>query len=179
MAYRSIQARKGYYNIIENSTDYRITECGKRKKNRYGIWGYKVNLAESYGYGIFSNREVFIIDSLDFDNLHTYAETHDIYKQYGLGVKKEWKRYYNFRRENMVMTTIKTYRDGTKRPKTEIIVKDLDYGYALTAHKSQGSTYQHVMIIENDMNLNPKTKERNQIKYVALTRPTTSATLLQ
>jgi hypothetical protein len=179
MAYRSIQARKGYYNIVENSTDYRITECGKRKKNRYGIWGFKVNLAESYGYGIFSNREVFIIDSLDFDNLHTYAETHDTYKEYGLGVKKEWKRYYNFRRENMVMTTIKTYRDGTKRPKTEIIVKDLDYGYALTAHKSQGSTYQHVMIIENDMNLNPKTKERNQIKYVALTRPVTSATLLQ
>ena len=178
MAYRSIQARKGYYNIIENSTDYRITECGKRKKNRYGIWGYKVNLAESYGYGIFSNREVFIIDSLDFDNLHTYAETHDTYKQYGLGVKKEWKRYYNFRRENMVMTTIKTYRNGTKRPKTEIIVKDLDYGYALTAHKSQGSTYQHVMILENDMNLNQKTKERNQIKYVSFTRPSKSAIIL-
>ena len=76
------------------------------------------------------------------------------------------------------MVTIKEYRNGTKRPDSEVIMKDLDYGYAITGHKSQGSTYKHVMILEDDINLNHKIKERNQIKYVALTRPTTTATML-
>jgi len=44
------------------------------------------------------------------------------------------------------------------------------YNYAITAHKSQGSTYDYVFLIEDDINLNSKTIERNRIKYTALTR---------
>ena len=64
------------------------------------------------------------------------------------------------------------------RNTSEVIKKDLDYGYAITGHKSQGSTYSHVFVMENDINENWVLKERNQIKYVALTRPTTSAMVL-
>jgi hypothetical protein len=45
-------------------------------------------------------------------------------------------------------------------------------------HNSQGSTYQHVFVLEDDISINKKIKERNQIKYVALTRPTKTATVL-
>jgi intein/homing endonuclease len=45
-------------------------------------------------------------------------------------------------------------------------------------HNSQGSTYTHVFIMENDINDNWVVKERNQIKYVSLTRPTHRATVL-
>jgi exodeoxyribonuclease-5 len=44
------------------------------------------------------------------------------------------------------------------------------YNYALTAHKSQGSTYDNVVMLEWDIDKNPKTEERNRIKYVAATR---------
>ena len=45
------------------------------------------------------------------------------------------------------------------------------YNYAITAHKSQGSTYGIAIVLEWDINKNRKTEERNRIKYVAATRP--------
>lgn len=49
---------------------------------------------------------------------------------------------------------------------------DVIYGYAITAHKSQGSTYKYVMILENDVDANRKTLERNRIKYTGYSRAT-------
>ena len=63
-----------------------------------------------------------------------------------------------------------------------IIEKDIDYGYSITSHKSQGSTYQTVFIDEADFDklkdhFNYKigydiktVKEKNQLKYVSYTR---------
>ena len=68
-----------------------------------------------------------------------------------------------------------------------IIEKDIDYGYSVTAHKSQGSTYETVFIDEADFDklrdhYNYRlgcdikaVKEKNQLKYVSYTRPTTKA----
>lgn len=47
----------------------------------------------------------------------------------------------------------------------------IKYNYAITAHKSQGSTYDAAIVLEWDINKNRKTEERNRIKYVAATRP--------
>jgi hypothetical protein len=67
--------------------------------------------------------------------------------------------------------------------KFQLIEKDIDYGYAVTTHKAQGSTYHTVFINERDFSKisnkwNSKwnayengTKERNQLTYVAYTRP--------
>jgi nucleoside-triphosphatase THEP1 len=66
-----------------------------------------------------------------------------------------------------------------------VVEKDIYYGYALTAHKSQGSTYDSVYVDEHDfMKISNKwnykfraveqrLKERNQLKYVAYTRAST------
>jgi DNA polymerase III delta prime subunit len=48
------------------------------------------------------------------------------------------------------------------------------YQYALTVHKSQGSTFKIAMVIERDIFMNRKVKERNQILYTAYTRPSES-----
>ena len=45
------------------------------------------------------------------------------------------------------------------------------YNYAITAHKSQGSTYQYVISMEWDIEQNRDLSERNRIRYVAATRP--------
>lgn len=47
---------------------------------------------------------------------------------------------------------------------------DITYNYAITAHKAQGSTYDNVILIEEDLNYNKKIVERNRIKYTAYTR---------
>lgn len=44
------------------------------------------------------------------------------------------------------------------------------YNYAITAHKSQGSTYENTMMLEWDMYKNFKPEERNRIRYVSATR---------
>ena len=45
------------------------------------------------------------------------------------------------------------------------------YNYAITAHKAQGSTYQIVFLVEDDIDQNRRYVERNRIKYTASTRP--------
>lgn len=52
------------------------------------------------------------------------------------------------------------------------------YNYAITTHKSQGSTYGTVFLIEDDINKNRKALERNRIKYTACTRPKTRLFIL-
>lgn len=45
------------------------------------------------------------------------------------------------------------------------------YSYATTVHKSQGSTFRNVYVVENDINrLKWDNVERNKLKYVAFTR---------
>jgi len=68
-----------------------------------------------------------------------------------------------------------------------VIEKDIDYGYCITAHKSQGSNFDNVFIDEADFDklrdcwnysLDCKidsSKERNQLKYVSYTRPKLAA----
>ena len=178
MGYRSISDEKQRYNIIENSADYRVVRKEKMEENSYGIKGFHVQLREDLAKGRFKHQDVFIIDANDHDNLHLYAEMHDFFRDMGKSNKKNWKKYYEFRRCNMLMKTIEKYRNGLYRSSADTIVKDLDYGYAITGHKSQGSTYSHVFVMENDINQNWVLKERNQIKYVALTRPSMTATVL-
>lgn len=50
---------------------------------------------------------------------------------------------------------------------------DIKYAYALTAHRSQGSTYENVWVDYQDILLNRNRKEAFQCLYVAATRPTT------
>lgn len=69
----------------------------------------------------------------------------------------------------------------------QIIEKDIDYGYAITAHKAQGSNIHTVFIDETgfakikdrynyrEKMLESRTKEKNQLRYVAYTRPTSKA----
>lgn len=45
------------------------------------------------------------------------------------------------------------------------------YNYAITAHNSQGSTYENCFVYYNDISLNRNSEERKRILYTALTRP--------
>jgi hypothetical protein len=66
-----------------------------------------------------------------------------------------------------------------------VIEKDIDYGYAITAHKSQGSTYHTTFVDDHDFKklvnrwnhryrlYEDRVRERNQLKYVAYTRAST------
>jgi ATP-dependent exoDNAse (exonuclease V) alpha subunit len=177
-AYRSVNSENQRYNIIENSADYHVIEKSNLEENKYEIKGFCVKLREDLAKKEFKFLDVFIIDANNHDNLHHYAEMHDFFRDMGKTNKKLWTKYYDFRRCNLLMKTIYKYKNGLYRSNCDIINKDLDYGYFLTIHKSQGSTYQHVMVIENDLNLNWNIIERNKLRYVAFSRPEKTCTVL-
>ena len=54
--------------------------------------------------------------------------------------------------------------------KTKKSFHDINYCYALTVHKSQGSTFNNVFVDIPDICLNRKATERNKLLYVAVTR---------
>ena len=64
------------------------------------------------------------------------------------GKDKSWLWYYNFLRR----------------------YADVNYAYSITAHKSQGSTYNTTFVLEDDIDVNSDIVERNRIKYTAYTR---------
>ena len=47
---------------------------------------------------------------------------------------------------------------------------DVDYGYVLTVHKSQGSTYDNVFIEYGNLAANKKDSEKYKLLYTAITR---------
>jgi len=47
---------------------------------------------------------------------------------------------------------------------------EVDYGYAITVHKSQGSTYDDVYIEYNNLLANKKDTEKYKLLYTAITR---------
>lgn len=57
------------------------------------------------------------------------------------------------------------------------IFHEIKYGYAITAHRSQGSTYETVFVDYQDILLNRNRKEAFQCLYVACSRPTTRLVL--
>ena len=64
------------------------------------------------------------------------------------GKDKSWLIYYNFLRK----------------------YADVNFAYAISCHKSQGSTYNTTFVLEDDIDMNWDVVERNRIKYTAYTR---------
>lgn len=87
------------------------------------------------------------------DSMDDYRTSLAIFKQfvftkYGFERKAAWREYY------------KLYNFFAK----------VKYNYAITAHKSQGSTYENAIMLDWNIYDNFKYQERNRIRYVAATR---------
>lgn len=80
----------------------------------------------------------------------------------------KWRSYYNFKESHLLLNEI------TEEGRL-LVKKDLDYGYAITVHKAQGSTYRNIAVSENNIDRNQNHEERNKLKYVAFSRPTHQA----
>lgn len=106
-----------------------------------------------YRDGIYTE---FYIKILHEDSQQEYDKILDLQKHYALSkkqgtfdAKSAWMDYYEFKR----------------------IFASVKYNYAITCHKSQGSTYINAVVLEQDIDTNRKTYEKNRIFYTACTRP--------
>jgi hypothetical protein len=142
---------------ISNATEVQVTSVNKGKDDKYGYDIHEVTIRDAEGNGY----SVKILDEADKQNhandvssLFAEAKTMPKGKMRNDKLKEAW---------------------GLKRR-----FAPLEYSYAITSHKSQGSTYDHVIVHERDiMSVQPITaKEKSQSIYTALTRARFSTTVI-
>ncbi len=134
--------------IIINSEEYIVNEIVNYIDNTYKFKGFNVRLQAIHGGKI--TTPMFIIDHRD---RYTMLKYHEIVsslikdaKSSSIGVRSaKWKKYFDFKRKYLLLKNVKNALGEL------LYDRDLDYGFAITSHKSQGSTYGCVFVDCMDM----------------------------
>ena len=159
--------------IINNSEEYIINDIVNFVDNTYNFKGFLIKFQLVHGGKI--TKPLFVIDHRDNYTLQKYVQVLqtliDKAKHATGGTRAGlWKNYYNFKKKYLLATNI-IGRDGRI-----IFNRDLDYGFAITSHKSQCSTYENVFVDVNnivyDSNGRPYTDTNDMLRrlYVACSR---------
>lgn len=136
--------------IINNSEEYIINDIVNYTDATYGLKGYSIRFQMVNGGQI--TKPLFIINHLDKFTILKYIKTLDDLsrdaKMASGGTRAaKWKKYYDFKNNYLIAQNI-------IRNDKIVYSRDLDYGFALTSHKSQGSTYENVFVDATDIIFN-------------------------
>ena len=165
--YSNVKEQKGFgeYEIL-NGADYKIITSEPATKpyiygvNRIMLSGYKLLLKEING-SFTDLKSVFLLDeNNDYETIANWIEK----ERNEAVLSKRWQIYYRLTEAFCSFIDI-NLPDGRT-----VKVKNFDYGYAQTVHRSQGSTYDNVMIDMNDLYICRKLEELRQLQYVGLSR---------
>lgn len=170
MSYKTIvlshKGKETTYRLI-NSDDYVVEEVSElQTETPFDIHGRqvvirsittditsKIYIVDPSGYQAYIDRYLLLLDKA----------------RNGFG----WHLFFNFIDNYLLIEDI-------MHPQTNKLLskKSIDYGYAITIHKSQGSTYRNVIINNRDIQLNKNKTEAKKLLYVACSRPTEKAIIL-
>lgn len=134
--------------VINNSDEYIVKDIIDTVDNIYEFKGFLIKFQAIYGGHI--TNPLFIIDHRDSYTFQMYYKTlvtliNDAKNSINDRAAK-WRAYFDFKRKYLIANNITDISTG------KILFKcDIDYGFAITSHKSQGSTYKNVFIDINDM----------------------------
>ena len=163
--------------ILKNSDDYILHDIDKYI-NDLGLSTFAVNLNNVYDRKI--SPKLLILNHADKASVDTFLSLLNYlhYKAKYQGVQGGFRNYYKFKDSILIMKNLAlNEKNGFKT-----VHKDIDYGYALTIHKLQGSTMKNIAVDLYDI-IYPSQKDnfvndidqRNKLLYVALSRATTNA----
>lgn len=160
--------------IIKNSEEYVLKDVVNYTHPKYNLKGFMVRFIAIHGGNI--TTPLFVIDHKDKFTIQMYVKLSrqliDIAKRASSKIRSQaWKDYYKFKEGCLLLTNI-------INPITNKIefARDLDYGFSLTAHKSQGSTFDTAFVDINDIvydkfgNPYRNAEEINRRLYVACSR---------
>lgn len=134
--------------ILINSEEYIVDDLVDYVDSTYDFKGYLVKFQAIHGGAI--TKPLFLINHKD---PYSIKEYYRVIKTLEENAKKAnihdrssyWKAYYDFRKKYLIATNIVNRENRVLHP------RDLDYAFAITAHKSQGSTYDTVFVDIQDM----------------------------
>lgn len=170
MSYTSIYNEQLRISTIVNSAEYKITSI---KPHQLHIEGQDIERVEVRLKDV-DDMELERCVNIVYPDYENYTKFITIWHKLLQLAKKfnSWKAYYKFKEDMLLLEDIKDAEGKL------LVKKDFDYAYALTVHKSQGSTYTNVFVDENDLDACREADVRNKLKYVAFSRPTTKAFIL-
>lgn len=134
--------------VINNSEEYIINDIVDFVDDKYGFKGFLVKFQLVHGGSI--TQPLFVIDHRDKFTVLQYHKTItgliDVARKSTGAVRiSRWKDYYAFKKKYLIAANIIDRQGRT------LYDRDIDYGFAITAHKSQGSTYDTVFVDVNNM----------------------------
>lgn len=162
--------------VIKNSEEYIINDIQNFTDSRYdknGLKGFLVKFQAIHGGDI--TTPLFVIDHTDSYTVQRYVQINnsmiEAAKTSRANIRNEkWKSYFAFKEYCLLMVNILS-------PDGKIITsRSLDYGFALTSHKSQGSTFDTALVDVNDIVFDKygqpyaDAEEVNRRLYVACSR---------
>lgn len=165
--YDSVLAR----NLITNSAEYKIVECERKTIHFDGLEIQVFATLMADVDDTFAIKVPINVLVPDIENYNNFLKCWHPLKEKAIKFK-QWGPYYKFKNQFMLIENLMDKDDKL------ILRKDFDYAYALTVHKSQGSTYKNVFVYEDDLDTCIDKTMANKLKYVALSRPTTKAYVL-
>lgn len=162
-AYKSVLTKNdlvmSYKNLVDefnsqiliNSEEYIVKDISDFVDRKYGFKGIMVKFQAIHGGKV--TPPILIINHKDRETLVAYYNIvnnmmRDAMNETDHSARtKLWKKYYEFKNKYLLCTNILDKNDPTKI----ILDRDIDYGFAISAHKSQGSTYENVFVDLNNM----------------------------
>lgn len=136
-------------SVIKNSEEYILKDVVNYTHPDYCIKGFMVKFIAIHGGKI--TQPLFIVDHKDKTSINVYIKTakeliNSAQTASARNRSKCWKEFYKFKDSCLLLTNI-------VNPYTNNIEfnRDLDYGFAITSHKSQGSTVDTAFVDINDI----------------------------
>lgn len=143
MCYRPVTAwdsvSRKQYTLIHNSEEVMVTGTQQMRS------GIGLNIYSSLVETLNKNEKE--MHDLDFVHPSSYKEYIEQFRHYKSNAKQRgWKAFYGFYDNHLLLDNLAKKFDNKYLPN-----KAFDYAYALTVHKSQGSTFNEVFIDINDI----------------------------
>lgn len=161
--------------IIVNSDDYRVLDVTDSIVSDYE-YPLQVHVVKLEGIDTGAKTTIILLkrDAANFK--HYQYVYNDILMEAQAKKGKAWRKFFEFKAEVLVSEDM-VYNNPVLH-KDEKIKKDVDFGYGITIHKSQGSTYNTVLVNGKNINNNPNDIERKRLWYVALSRASEKAYII-
>lgn len=159
--------------VIKNSEEYILKDVVNYQHPKYNLKGFMVRFTAIHGGS--NTSPLFVLDHKDAFTMQMYVkisnELIDAAKSAPTRLRaQKWREYYEFKESCLLITNI------VNKSGNILFSRDLDYGFSLTSHKSQGSTFDTALVDVIDIVYNkyghPYTdaEEINRRLYVACSR---------
>ena len=159
--------------VIINSEEYVINDIVNYTHPKYNIRGFLVKFQAIYGGAISS--PLFVVDHSDNYSIQMYYKLSNELINAAKNAKatlraQRWRDYFEFKESCLTLVEIQNSLGET------LINRNIDYGFSITAHKAQGSTYDTVFVDVDDIvfdklgNIRADCDTINRLLYVACSR---------